>query len=115
MQAGLELLKVSTNAPKQPTFDLTLAWKLKLPILAVPSRVVWDEPKIRGFKLEVKSRDGKPFRILETRIEGPKDKQGNDLLPTAKCPWSWAIPCDQAPVLRRSGVQRHALPYMQRP
>ena len=79
MQAGLELLKVSTNAPKQPVFDLTLAWKLKLPILAIPSRVVWDEPKIRGFKLEVKSRDGKPFRILEARIQGPKDKQGNDL------------------------------------
>ncbi len=79
MQAGLELLKVSTNAPKQPTFDLTLAWKLKLPILAIPSRVVWDEPKIRGFKLEVKSRDGKAFRILKARIEGPKDKQGNDL------------------------------------
>ncbi len=79
MQAGLELLKVSTNAPKQPTFDLTLAWKLKLPILAIPSRVVWDEPQIRGFKLEVKSRDGKPFRVLEARIEGPKDKQGNDL------------------------------------
>jgi hypothetical protein len=79
MQAGLELLKVSTNAPHQPTFDLTLAWRLKLPVLAVPSRVVWDDPKIRGFKLEVKSRDGKPFRILEARIEGPRDKQGNDL------------------------------------
>ena len=79
MQAGLELLKVSTNAPQQPAFDLTLTWKLKLPILAVPSRVVWDEPKIRGFKLELKSRDGKPFRILEARIEGPKDKRGNDL------------------------------------
>ncbi|MBL0312111.1 MAG: hypothetical protein IPP78_05225 [Holophagaceae bacterium] len=86
VQAGLELLKVSTNAPKQPTFDLTLAWKLKLPILAVPSRVVWDEPKIRGFKLEVKSRDGKPFRILETRIEGPKDKQGNDLFTHGEMP-----------------------------
>lgn len=78
MQAGLELLKVSTNAPKQPTFDLTLAWKLKLPILAVPSRVVWDEPKIRGFKLQLKSRDGKPFRILDARIDGPKDKEGNE-------------------------------------
>ncbi len=79
MQAGLELLKVSTNAPKQPTFDLTLSWKLKLPILAVPSRVVWDDPKFRGFKLEVKAPTGKPFRILEARIEGPKDNQGNDL------------------------------------
>ena len=86
MQAGLELLKVSTNAPKQPIFDLTLAWKLKLPILAIPSRVVWDEPKIRGFKLEVKSRDGKPFRILEARIEGPKDKQGNDLFTHGEVP-----------------------------
>ncbi len=91
MQAGLELLKVSTNATKQPVFDLTLAWKLKLPILAIPSRVVWDEPTIRGFKLEVKSRDGKPFRMLEARIEGPRDKQGNDLfthgeLPTEAAP-----------------------------
>ncbi len=79
MQGGLELLKVSTNAPKQPAFDLTLAWKLKLAILAIPSRVVWDDPKIRSFDLELKSRDGKPFRILEARIEGPKDRQGSAL------------------------------------
>ena len=79
MQAGLELLKVTTNAPHQPTFDLTLAWKLKLPILAVPSRVVWDEPKIRDFNLEVKSLDAKPFRILEARIDGPADKEGKAL------------------------------------
>lgn len=79
MQAGLELLKVSTNAPREPAFDLTLAWKLKLPVFTVPSRVVWDEPKIRGFKLEVRSQNGKPFRILDARIEGPKDKEGNDL------------------------------------
>ena len=86
MVSGLELLKVSTNVPQQPVFDLTLAWKLKLPILAVPSRVVWDEPKIRGFKLELKSRDGKPFRILEARIEGPKDKQGNALFTFSPLP-----------------------------
>lgn len=91
VQAGLELLKVSTNAPQQPAFDLTLAWKLKLPILATPSRVVWDEPKIRGFKLELKSRNGKPFRILEARIEGPKDKQGNDLFTHG------ALPAEAAP------------------
>jgi len=91
VQGGLELLKVSTNAPKQPTFDLTLAWKLKLSILAIPSRVVWDEPKNRGFDLEVKSRDGKPFRILEARIEGPKDGQGNALFTHG------ALPVDAAP------------------
>ncbi len=91
MQAGLELLKVSTNAPKQPSFDLTLTWKLKLSILAVPSRVVWDEPKIRSFDLEVKSRDAKPFRILEARIEGPTDKQGNALFTHG------ALPVEAAP------------------
>ncbi len=72
VQAGLELLKVSTNAPRQPTFDLTLAWKLKLPIFAVPSRVVWDDPSHRTFQLTVKSSTGKPFKILEAHIEGPK-------------------------------------------
>ncbi|MBL0211220.1 MAG: hypothetical protein IPQ13_09970 [Holophagaceae bacterium] len=86
MQAGLELLKVSTNAPQQPAFDLTLAWRLKLPILPVPSRVVWDEPKVRDFKLELKSRDGKPFRILEARIEGPKDGQGKELFTCGALP-----------------------------
>lgn len=79
MVAGLELLRVSTNAPQQPSFDLTLAWKLKLLIEAMPSRVVWDEPKVRGFKLELKSGNGKPFRILDARIAGPTDKQGNAL------------------------------------
>ncbi len=77
MHAGLELLKVSTNAPRQPTFDLTLAWKLRLPIFAIPSRVVWDQPELRGMKLEVKSRNGLPFCILSGRIEGPKDKDGH--------------------------------------
>ena len=91
VQAGLELLKVSTNAPQQPAFDLTLAWKLKLSILAVPSRVVWDDPKIRTFNLEVKSRDGKPFQILEARIEGPKDKVGKELFTHG------ALPLEAAP------------------
>jgi hypothetical protein len=86
VQAGLELLKVTTNAPKQPTFDLTLAWKLKLSIIATPSRMVWDEPKLRGLKLELKSRDGKPFRILEARIEGPRDKQGNEVFTHGELP-----------------------------
>ncbi len=79
VHAGLELLKVTTNAPKQPTFDLTLSWKLKFPIITTPSRVVWDDPQIRGFKLSIKSRNDKPFHILEARIEGPSDPQGNAL------------------------------------
>ncbi len=68
--AGLEVLKVATNAPKQPLFTLYLDWRIALPVIPEPSRVVFTEPKNTLLALELRARDGKPFRILRTEIQG---------------------------------------------
>jgi hypothetical protein len=68
--AGLEVLKVATNAPKQPLFTLYLDWRVVLPVVPEPSRVVFTDLKTTLAALELTSRDGKPFRILKTDIEG---------------------------------------------
>jgi hypothetical protein len=68
--AGLEVLKVATNAPKQPLFTLYLDWRIALPVIPEPSRVVFTEPKNTLLALELRARDGKPFRILRTEVQG---------------------------------------------
>lgn len=64
---GLEALKVTTNAPHQPSFDLYLTWSLKLPVKPVPSRVVFADPQ--STSLELKLEGARPFRILSAKLE----------------------------------------------
>lgn len=68
--AGLEVLRVTTNAPKQPTFTLYLDWRLALPVIPTPSRLVYDDPKTTLLAVELRARDGKPFRIQSAAVEG---------------------------------------------
>lgn len=68
--AGLEVLKVATNAPRQPLFTLYLDWRISLPVVATPSRLVFADLKTTLLGLELTSRDGKPFRILRAEVEG---------------------------------------------
>lgn len=68
--AGLEVLKVATNAPRQPLFTLYADWRISLPVVAAPSRLVFADLKITLLGLELTSRDGKPFRILQADVEG---------------------------------------------
>ncbi|WP_243302420.1 hypothetical protein [Geothrix oryzisoli] len=68
--AGLEVLKVATNAPKQPLFTLYLDWRIARPVVPEPSRLVFTEPKTTLLALELRSRDGKPFRVLRTEVQG---------------------------------------------
>ncbi|MBS1766544.1 MAG: hypothetical protein JST05_03955 [Acidobacteria bacterium] len=75
---GLEIAKVTTNAPKQPTFDLYLDWSLKLPVTPTPSRVVFDDPKIRDMNLAL--RGDKPFRIASADLKA----EGFELGPVPK-------------------------------
>jgi hypothetical protein len=70
MLAGLEVLRVTTNAPKQPTFTLYLDWRLALPVIPSPSRLVYDDPKTTLLAVDLRARDGKPFRIQSVAIEG---------------------------------------------
>lgn len=68
--AGLEVIKVATNAPRQPLFTLYLDWRLAAPVVATPSRLVFSDPKTTLLGLELTARDGKPFRILKAVVEG---------------------------------------------
>ena len=68
--AGLEVLKVATNGPKQPLFTLYLDWRLAMAVMPVPSRLVFSDLKTTLLGLELTARDGKPFRILKAEIHG---------------------------------------------
>jgi len=68
--AGLEVLKVATNGPKQPLFTLYLDWRLETAVVPVPPRLVFSEPKTTLLGLELTARDGAPFRILKAEVQG---------------------------------------------
>lgn len=68
--AGLEVLKVATNAPRQPLFTLYLDWRIATPVVPAPSRLVFSDLKTTLQGLELTARDGKPFRLLKAEIEG---------------------------------------------
>ena len=65
--AGLEVVKVTTNAPQQPSFDLYLNWAIHLPVMPNPSRAVFDDPKVKQVKLTLKGDH--PFKILSAKWE----------------------------------------------
>ena len=67
---GLEQVRVETNAPLQPRFDLYLDWRLHHPIEASPGRVVFLEPEPAALELTLRARNGKPFRVLGVDLEG---------------------------------------------
>ncbi|HEU4952096.1 MAG TPA: hypothetical protein VFT46_09080, partial [Holophagaceae bacterium] len=65
--AGLEVLKVTTNAPRQPSFDLYLDWSIRLPVRPAPTRIVFDDPKVPTLKLRLEG--DQPFRVLTAQVE----------------------------------------------
>jgi hypothetical protein len=68
--AGLEVIKVATNGPRQPLFTLYLDWRIATPVKPTPSRLVFTDLKTTLQGLELTARDGKPFRILKAEIQG---------------------------------------------
>jgi hypothetical protein len=70
MMAGLESITVESSSPQQPKFQLYLDWKLKLPVVLDSPRIVFLSPTEWTRKLTLKSRDGKPIRLAESRLEG---------------------------------------------
>lgn len=71
VQAGLELLRVETNAPREPRFSLALDWRLFLPFVPEPTRVIFENRDTPSQLLTVKAANGKPFKLLKTELEGP--------------------------------------------
>lgn len=65
--AGLEVVKVTTNAPRQATFDLYLDWSLKLPVMPSPSRLVFDDPKVKTLHLTLKGDT--PFSVKAAELQ----------------------------------------------
>jgi len=70
MAAGLEVLKVATNGPRQPLFTLYLDWRIATAVVPSPSRLVFGDQKTTHLELELTARDGKPFRILRATVQG---------------------------------------------
>jgi hypothetical protein len=70
MRLGLERIRVETNAPLQPSFDLYLEWRLHHAIEAIPARVVFADPEPDTLVLRLRARNGAPFRILGAELEG---------------------------------------------
>jgi hypothetical protein len=66
---GLEQVRVESNAPLQPRFDLYLEWRVEHAIEAVPARVVFLGPE-PTLTLTLKARSGRPFRVLRVELEG---------------------------------------------
>jgi hypothetical protein len=64
------VIKVATNAPRQPLFTLYLDWRIATPVTPVPSRLVFSDLRTTLQGLELTARDGKPFRILKAEIQG---------------------------------------------
>ncbi len=70
MRLGLERIRLETNAPLQPRFDLYLEWRLHHPVEASPARLVFLQPRPDTLRLRLKARAGTPFRILGADLAG---------------------------------------------
>jgi hypothetical protein len=70
MRLGLERIRVETNAPLQPSFDLYLEWRVHHPIEPEPARVVFQSAAPDTLELRLRSRAGTPFRILGADLDG---------------------------------------------
>lgn len=68
--AGLEVIKVATNAPREPLFTLYIDWRIVTPVTSAPSRLVFGDLSTTLLGLELTARDGRPFRILKAEIQG---------------------------------------------
>ena len=68
--AGLDVLQVATNAPRQPRITLYLEWRISLPVIATPSRLVFSDLKTTLLAVDLRARNGRPFRILSAQVEG---------------------------------------------
>jgi len=93
MRMGLDPVRVETNAPLQPRFDLYLEWRLHHAIEADPPRLLFPRSGPETLVLRLKSRNGAPFLILGAELEG----EGFEVGPAARS----AAP-EQALAIRRT-------------
>ncbi len=98
---GLETLVIESNAPHQPRFTLYADWKLRRPVEATPSRLVFLEAQVKELPLALKSRDGRPFSIQSALIEG----EGFALAPRSQT----AAPEQKLGILRTGETEARAL------
>ena len=78
--AGLEVVKVTTNAPRQAAFDLYLDWSIHLPVMPSPTRLVFDDPKATTLRLSLKG--DAPFKVEKADLQATGFKL--DPLPKGK-------------------------------
>jgi len=93
MLLGLDRVRVESNAPLQPGFDLYLEWRLRHAVEASPARLLFPSSGPDRLELKLRSRNGSPFRILGAELEGDGFQQGP--LPSAPA-------AEQALAIRRT-------------
>jgi hypothetical protein len=70
MLLGLDRVRVESNAPLQPGFDLYLEWRLRRAVEASPPRLLFRQSGPDRLELKLRSRSGSPFRVLGAELEG---------------------------------------------
>lgn len=70
MRAGLERLHLATDAPLQPAFQLYVDWRLDLPAIVDPARVVFLSDREARASVRLGSLDGQPLRPVRIWIQG---------------------------------------------
>ena len=70
VRLGLDLVRVESNAPLQPAFELYLSWRIHHAVDAEPSRVVFQDPDQFALELRLAAHDGKPFLLVQAEVEG---------------------------------------------
>jgi hypothetical protein len=70
VKLGMEHLRLETNVPLQPAFDLYVSWKVHDPVNAEPSRGIFLDPSVRTLDLRLSSWDGRPFLLEGAQVEG---------------------------------------------
>ena len=98
---GFERIQVETNVALEPRFDLYLSWRIRRPVEAAPSRLVFQNDRDRSLPLALDALSGRPFRILKAEVEGP----GFRVTPPA----STAAPHQALTILRTARAPARAL------
>lgn len=70
IRLGLERVRVASNAPRQPAFDLYLTWRLHHPVEADPPRLVFQRGGPAQRDLRLTATQGVPFRLRGVAVEG---------------------------------------------
>ena len=71
--SGIDTINLHVNNPGPSIVTVNVRWERRPPVSATPAQVAWAEPAGRDLRasVQLKTPDGKPFRILSARTSTP--------------------------------------------